>query len=235
LRHFLLGRTGGRELDLAMTGRSTETADSLFDVAELRRRGRSRLAQNPPQIAVSQPSVRGDFATAGFELPKQTLEAARPAAVLVPIVARDTPTVLLTERAHGLRKHSGQIAFPGGKIDRPGESPLDAALRETREEIGLDPARIELLGYLDFYYTGSGYRIAPVVSLVLPPFDLLLNPDEVTSAFEVPLEFLMLPGNHDRVVRERDGRQFYAMPFEDRYIWGATAGMIRLLYEKLYA
>jgi 8-oxo-dGTP pyrophosphatase MutT (NUDIX family) len=155
--------------------------------------------------------------------------------VLVPIVAREQPTILLTERATSLRKHSGQIAFPGGKIDAPGESPLHAALREAHEEIGLDPARVEPLGYLDFYYTVSGYRIAPVVSLVSPPFELRLNPDEVASAFEVPLAFLMLPGNHQRVRREHDGRRFYAMPFEQRYIWGATAGMIRLLYEKLYA
>ena len=203
---------------------------------DLRRRARARLAQEAPAKTLPAAAVPGgDLALSGRALSTEAAALARPAAVLVPIVARQEPTVLLTRRANGMRKHSGQIAFPGGKIDEPGESVLAAALRETREEIGLAPDFIETLGYLDPYFTTSGYRIAPVVALIATPFELTLNPDEVEAAFEVPLAFLMLPSNHQRILRERDGRRFYAIPYGERYIWGATAGMIRLLYEKLYA
>ena len=111
-----------------------------------------------------------------------------------------------------------------------------AALREAHEEIALAASVVTPLGYLDPWQTGTGYRIVPVVALVAPPFQLVLSEDEVADAFEVPLDFLMQPGNHKRVEMEREGRvrQFYAMPFEDRNIWGATAGMLRNLYERLY-
>lgn len=158
------------------------------------------------------------------------------AAVLVPIVLRRAgPTVLLTQRAASLRNHSAQIAFPGGRIDAGDGSPLVAALREAQEEIGLAPQQVRTVGYLDAYLTGTGYRVVPVVGLLQPPFDLTINPAEVDEAFETPLDFLLDPANHQRHGRVWNGvrRTYYAMPHEDRYIWGATAGMIRNLYERL--
>ena len=162
----------------------------------------------------------------------------RAAAVLVPIIRHDAEvTVLLTTRHAGLRQHSGQIAFPGGKIDADDASPLAAALREAEEEIGLGRECVTPLGYLDPYLTGTGYRVLPVVALVAPPLRLTINPQEVDDAFEVPLGFLMDPGNHELHAREFGGRlrRFYAMPFGGRFIWGATAGMLRNLYDRLYA
>jgi 8-oxo-dGTP pyrophosphatase MutT (NUDIX family) len=159
----------------------------------------------------------------------------RPAAVLAPIVKRpEGLSVLLTLRASHLRAHSGQVAFPGGKIDL-GETPGEAALREAREEIGLEARFIEPLGWLDPYFTGTGFRVAPLVALVEPGFTLKLNKPEVDEAFETPLAFLMDPANHRLEEREWQGRRrkFYAMPYEGRYIWGATAGILRNLYEKL--
>ena len=156
--------------------------------------------------------------------------------MLAPIVARpEGATVLLTQRASHLRNHSGQIAFPGGKIDE-GETPLAAALREAREEIGLDSAFARPIGYLDPYVTGTGFRIYPVVAIIEPGFTLDINADEVDDAFEAPLAFLMNPENHQRHSRLVEGaeRRFHAMPWRDRYIWGATAGMLLNLYQRLY-
>lgn len=159
----------------------------------------------------------------------------KPAAVLVAIVAReDGATALLTQRRVNMRSHAGQIAFPGGRIDPCDRDPLDAALREAREEIALPAHAVTPLGYLDPYQTGTGYRVIPVVALVTPPFELALCETEVQDAFETPLDFLMNPANHRIVTRRSDGRRFYAMPWRERYIWDATAGMLRNLYERLY-
>ena len=160
----------------------------------------------------------------------------RPAAVLVPIVAREAPTVLLTQRSAHLPDHPGQISFPGGKIDAGDESPLAAALREAEEEIGLERRFVEPIGYLDLYMTTLGYRIVPTVARVAPGFRLELNQSEVDDAFEVPLAFLMAEENHKLHSREWKGltRTVYAMPFGERQIWGVTAGILRNLYERLY-
>jgi 8-oxo-dGTP pyrophosphatase MutT (NUDIX family) len=161
----------------------------------------------------------------------------RDAAVLVPVIAHETGlTALLTLRTPHLAVHAGQIAFPGGKIDPSDRGPGAAALREAREEIGLDPATVTIIGYLDRYLTGTGYRITPVVARVAPDPMLALNPQEVQEAFEVPLAFLMDPQNHHRSSRIFMGRErhFYEMPFEGRYIWGITAGIIRGLYERMF-
>ena len=160
----------------------------------------------------------------------------KPAAVLVGIVERTEPMVLLTQRTAHLPDHAGQIAFPGGKIDAGDATPLEAALRETREEIGLEERFIDPVGYLDLYMTTLGYRIVPTVARVQPDFKLRLNPEEVENAFEVPLAFLMEEANHQRHSREWKGmmRTYYAMPFGERYIWGVTAGILRNLYERIY-
>ena len=159
----------------------------------------------------------------------------RPAAVLLPIVDRPGGlSVLLTLRASDLRAHSGQVAFPGGKIDA-GEAPRGAALREAYEEIGLEHRFVEPLGWLDPYLTGTGFRVAPLVALVEPSFALNVNKLEVDEVFETPFAFLMDAANHRREAREWQGRRrnYYAMLHEGRYIWGATAGILRNLYEKL--
>ncbi len=161
----------------------------------------------------------------------------RDAAVLVPLVAHESGlTALLTLRTPYLAVHAGQIAFPGGKIDPSDSGPASAALREAREEVGLDPAAVAVVGYLDRFLTGTGYRITPVVGRVAPDPELALNPQEVQEAFEVPLAFLMDPRNHHRGSRILNGRErhFYEMPFEGRYIWGITAGIIRGLYERVF-
>jgi len=159
----------------------------------------------------------------------------RPAAVLVPILARKPEvTLLLTERAASLRQHSGQIAFPGGKLDA-GENALQAALREAHEEVGLDPGEVAPIGELESYFTGTGFQIVPVVAIVAPEAHLTINTSEVADAFEVPLSFLLDQRNHQVHSREWQGtqRSFYAMPYGERYIWGATAAIIRRLYERL--
>jgi len=159
----------------------------------------------------------------------------RPAAVLIGVVDHPEPTVLLTKRAGHLANHAGQIAFPGGKIDATDASPLDAALREAWEEVGLERTFIDPIGYLDLYGTGFGFRILPTVARVQPGFSLDINRSEVDDAFEVPLAFLMDPANHQLHSKEFRGmeRTYYAMPYAERYIWGATAGILRILYERI--
>jgi 8-oxo-dGTP pyrophosphatase MutT (NUDIX family) len=160
----------------------------------------------------------------------------RPAAVLIPVVDHPQPTVLLTQRSAHLSDHAGQISFPGGKIEATDATPLDAALREAFEEVGLGREFIDPIGYLDLYATSFGFRILPTVARVEPGFRLRINAAEVDDAFEVPLAFLMDPDNHQLHSKEFRGmeRSFYAMPFAERYIWGATAGILRMLYERIY-
>jgi len=160
----------------------------------------------------------------------------REAAVLIPVVERKTATVLMTRRTMQLRKHPGQIAFPGGKIDPTDVNATAAALREAQEEIGLDPALVEPIGGLDPYIAGTGYRITAIVARVAPDHHLVLNPAEVDATFEVPLSFLMTPENHQTISREFDGvrHSLYEMPYDEHHIWGVTAGIIRGLYERLF-
>jgi len=161
----------------------------------------------------------------------------RPAAVLIPVIDHPEPTVLLTQRSPHLSSHAGQISFPGGKIDATDASPLDTALREAEEEIGLSREFVEPIGYLDLYGTSFGFRILPTLARVRPGFALDINKSEVDDAFEVPLAFLMDPLNHQVHSKEFRGmeRSYYAMPFAERYIWGATAGILRILYERIYS
>jgi 8-oxo-dGTP pyrophosphatase MutT (NUDIX family) len=163
------------------------------------------------------------------------------AAVLLPIVLHARPTLLLTQRTQHLSTHSGQIALPGGKLDAVDADATAAALRETHEEIGLPPERVEVLGCLPVYITGTAFTVTPVVGLVQPGFDLNPNADEVDAVFEVPLDFLMDPANHRHHAFDWQGarREWYSMPYQDgdteRFIWGATAGMLRNFYRLLAA
>ena len=164
----------------------------------------------------------------------------RRAAVLIPIVERpEGLTVLLTLRTDHLTSHAGQIAFPGGRAEELDSSPIETALRESEEEIGLHRRHISIVGVLPDYITGSAYRVVPVVGLVKPPFDLIADPGEVAEIFEVPLAFLMNGMHHQRMsveLPDRAGkRSFYAMPYERFFIWGATAGMLRNLFHFLRA
>ncbi|MGI9333052.1 MAG: CoA pyrophosphatase [Gammaproteobacteria bacterium] len=164
--------------------------------------------------------------------------ALRPAAVLVAIVERpDEPTVLLTQRTDHLSSHPGQISFPGGRAEPEDAGPVATALRETREEVGLNPALVEVAGLLDDYETVTGYLVTPVVGFVVPDFELALDEYEVADAFEVPLAFLMDAANRQVHSRLRDGveRQFYAFEYANRYIWGATAGMLVNFQRRLAA
>jgi 8-oxo-dGTP pyrophosphatase MutT (NUDIX family) len=160
----------------------------------------------------------------------------RPAAVLIPVIDRPQPTVLLTQRSTHLNEHAGQISFPGGKIDATDASPLDTALREAEEEIGLAREFVDPIGYLDLYGTSFGFRILPTVARVRPGFKLRISPSEVDDAFEVPLAFLMDPANHQLHSKQFRGveRFYYAMPYGEHYIWGATAGILRVLYERIF-
>lgn len=181
-------------------------------------------------------SIYGDEALEG-----EAFEA-KPASVLVPIVAHPGRlTVLFTQRTAHLKAHSGQVSFPGGRAEPGDASPEFTALRESEEEIGLKPERVEILARMPDYVTRTGYRVTPVVGLLVPPLALVPDPREVQEIFEVPLAFLLDPANHRRRTRELMGRTvgFYEMPYRseegERYIWGATAGMIVNLYRLLSA
>lgn len=201
---------------------------------------KSRFAQPPSW----QPEVKEDSSFSN-RIPAH-------AAVLVPIVMRgpdcSEPTVLLTQRANHMTTHSGQIAFPGGRVDPQDASLFATALRETQEEVGLDPRFVQIIGELPVYVTGSAFHVTPIVGLVSPGFELAPNADEVQDVFEVPLAFLMDPANHRRHAFEWEGarRQWFSMPYlepqlshageasiVERYIWGATAAMLRNFYRFL--
>jgi 8-oxo-dGTP pyrophosphatase MutT (NUDIX family) len=201
-----------------------------FTAEEVRERARRLLFSRPPAAHRRSDDDLNPDMTPMKELP-------RPAAVLIPIIAHEPEaTVLLTLRKENMASHAGQVAFPGGKIDSEDEDEVAAALRETEEETGLAPSFVEPIGFLDAYLTRTNYRVVPVVAIVMPGFHLRPAADEVAAVFEVPLRFLMSPENHLIHSREWQGRarQFYAMPFGERYIWGATAGMLKSLYDRLY-
>ena len=181
-------------------------------------------------------TVRSDFDLNPAHAPSEPIELT-PAAVLMGLIERpEGLSVILTRRSDTLRRHTGQIALPGGKCD-PGETPWETALREAEEEIGLDPASVSLAGLCSPYQTQTGFHITPVVGFIAHGVSFTPNPDEVADVFETPFGFLMDPANHEEHDRETpagDRRRFYAMTWEDRFIWGATAGMLRALYHRLY-
>ena len=160
----------------------------------------------------------------------------RPAAVLVAVTERERPGFLFIHRPSNMRAHPGQVAFPGGKIDGT-ESAVEAALREAWEELGIRERDVTIIGESDVYHSGSGYAITPVLAVVQPGFELVPNPAEVEKVFDVPLSFLMDPRNHERGsgVWLGDERHYYRMPYEGHNIWGITAGIVRVIYERLYA
>ncbi|MDP2621281.1 MAG: CoA pyrophosphatase [Hyphomicrobiales bacterium] len=217
----------------------SETGSSSFSAAAFTARARRRLSLDAARAR--EPAIRlpgGDHALdPGFEGAPGAASVLRLAAVLIPVIAhRDQATVLLTQRTEHLPSHAGQIAFPGGKIEEADETPLSAALREAQEEVGLPPGHVEPIGYLRPYHSRTGFNIVPVVATVRPGFTLTLDQSEVADAFEVPLSFLMNPDNHQRLSRVLRGelRHFFAMPYQNRYIWGVTAGIIRELYDEVY-
>jgi len=217
----------------------TESAAlATLSAAEFFARSRSRLTLDVPP-GLTDPSItpkRGDHDLEPVMQKMMEVRPIRPAAVLVPVVDHPEPTVLLTQRSAHLPDHAGQVSFPGGKIDKSDAHPLDSALREAEEEIGLDRGHVEPLGYLDLYMTTLGYRIVPVVARVTPGFALTLNTSEVDASFEVPLAFLMDQANVQRHSRDWQGmtRHYYAITFGERYIWGVTAGILRNLHERIY-
>ena len=199
---------------------------------------RQRLVERLVPVSAWSPedaAVRSDFDLNPEARPPG--RSLRPAAVLVPVIARpEGAAVLMTRRSDSLASHTGQIAFPGGRLD-PGETAAQAALREAWEEVALDPGAVEIIGLGDGYETGTGFLVTPVVGWLAESPTTRPSPDEVAEVFEVPWDFLMDPANHRRDSYQRDGeprRWFWAMPWEQRYIWGVTAGIVRALRGRLY-
>ncbi len=224
-----------------MSGMISDTLSLMIDLDAVVARARAGLDVAPsPRIfdaalgqalteqeAAARPDLHDDFMVG---------KPLRRAAVLVAIVAHDIPTVLLTQRTEHLPSHAGQIAFPGGKLEPGDADAVAAALREAEEEIGLDARYIQPIGHLDALRTHTGFHVDPVVAIVQPGFALRLDESEVADAFEVPLGFLMNATNHKMQSRLRDGRErrFYTMPYGERFIWGATASMIKNMQLRLF-
>jgi 8-oxo-dGTP pyrophosphatase MutT (NUDIX family) len=203
-----------------------------FDEQEFRDRAAMRLHPSPGEV----PRFSDDDLNPHARMIPEG-EEPKPAAVLVPLVPRGKGLhLLLTQRQTHLKRHAGQVAFPGGRVDDTDVDAVAAALRETAEETGIAPEFVEPLGFLDTYLTSTNYRVVPVVAVVRPGFAVTPHAGEVADVFEVPLAFLMDPKHHERHSRDYQGaeRFYYAMPWQERYIWGATAGMIRNLYRLMY-
>ncbi len=208
---------------------------TLEDFSNAFNRAVAAAGDGPPKRRSSSVTPLGDHSlNPGMAIPEKN----RPAAVLVPVIGREgEPTILLTERSADLPHHAGQVSFPGGRVEDSDADHIDTALRETEEEIGLHRRHVEVIGRLDTYFTRTGFEVTPIVGLVRPPFELTPDPVEVASVFEVPLSFVLDRSNHERHSREWQNmiRHFYVFPHPDKYIWGATAGMLVNLAELLLA
>jgi 8-oxo-dGTP pyrophosphatase MutT (NUDIX family) len=219
-----------------MTG-STPRSGLHLSAPEFISRAAARLSLDAPQGLTDPDFVpRHDDDDPAVMAAIAAMRPIRASAVLVPIIARRELTVLFTQRTSHLRDHSGEVSFPGGKIDEVDANPAAAALREAEEEIGLDRRFVEPLGYLDVHIVPSGFRIVPTLALVREGFSVQISRAEVVDAFEVPLAFLMAEENHRRERAEWNGlpTRAYAISFGDRTIWGVTAGIIRNLWEQIY-
>ena len=199
-------------------------------VEEIVRRVRDRSTRLASGLPVAMPPIGSDFSLSGLVPVPDTW---KPAAVLVPLVKRPTGmTVLLTQRTADMPSHAGQIAFPGGRREKSDIDAMATALRETEEEVGITRDFVDVVGSVDLYHPGTGYEITPVVGIVTPGFTVRADPREVADVFEVPLEHFLDEVNHQIASRQYQGRErrYYAMPYGDRYIWGATAGMLKNLH-----
>lgn len=207
-----------------------------FSADDVRSRADTRLVEREPGILPR----RGDYDLNPELLPdaRKAVSTLTPAAVLIPVVERaGEARLVFTQRTTDLPAHAGQVSFPGGKVDESDLNPVDAALREAEEEIGLAREFVDVIGELDSYQTGTGFHIHTVIGVVSGEARFTRNEREVSEVFDVPLRYLMAPSNfqqHKKFWRGKD-RAFYAISYEERYIWGATAGIVRNFYERLYS